>query len=388
MKATSFKAFAAATALVLTFSSVANPAFALTVPEAITSIQASNPTLPTGVPNPKGNIGFLLANMFWNSSDVGYDSTKFGKIKPQFFDGAGATAWTYAGGNTYMTDMNGHVGIGTNDPQAYLHLKSNLNDNSPAMLLESPAAQYGSPRIALVDTSSGSVTSRPAWMLDNSFDRFRIFRQPNLTTSGISHFQIDGSGSVSVGSQVDVYDAKASLEVRRGDADSEYAAWIEGLNSGNHGLGVNIANTSSSKGIANFKSNNVSRLFVRGDGNVGVNTTSPQSTLDVNGNISGYTRFNYSSVNGDYFWLRSRLGSEPNALSIGIGSDEATGTTKDIRMLTDGVGRFYIGPDGKIGMGTFNPTATLDVVGEAKAVNGTFTDYMSQSLTQGALKLS
>lgn len=49
--------------------------------------------------------------MFWNSADIGYDSTKFGKIKPQYFDGAGATAWTYAGGNTYMTDMNGRVGV-------------------------------------------------------------------------------------------------------------------------------------------------------------------------------------------------------------------------------------------------------------------------------------
>ncbi len=154
MKAHQLKTLAAFTSLAVALSSVAQPVSALTVPEAITSIQSSNPTLPTGVPNPKGNIGFLLANMFWNSSDIGYDSTKFGKIKPTYFDGAGATAWTYAGGNTYVTDMNGRVGVGTNDPQAYLHLKSNLNDNSPALLLESPAAQYGSPRIALVDTSS------------------------------------------------------------------------------------------------------------------------------------------------------------------------------------------------------------------------------------------
>lgn len=366
MKAHQLKTLAAFTSLAVALSSVVQPVSALTVPEAITSIQSSNPTLPSGVANPKGNIGFLLANMFWNSSDLGYDSTKFGKIKPTYFDGAGATAWTYAGGNTYMTDMNGRVGVGTNDPQAYLHLKSNLNDNSPVLLLESPAAQYGSPRIALVDTSSGSVSARPAWMLDNSFDRFRIFRQPNLTTPGFAHFLIDGSGSVSVGSQVDVYDAKASFEVRRGDADSEYAAWIEGANANNLGLGVNIANSTSSKGIANFKSNNVSRLFVRADGNVGIGTTAPDSALDVNGDISGYTRFKYTSVNGDYFWLRSRIGTEPNALSIGIGSDETTGTTKDIRMLTNGVGRFYIAQDGKIGIGTTSPSATLDVNGQIR----------------------
>ncbi len=111
MKAHQSKTLAAFLSLTIAFSVFVPSASAITVPEAITSIQSSNPTLPTGVVNPKGNIGFLLANMFWNSSDFGYDSTKFGKIKPTFFDGDGATAWTYAGGNTYMTDMNGRVGI-------------------------------------------------------------------------------------------------------------------------------------------------------------------------------------------------------------------------------------------------------------------------------------
>lgn len=112
MKAHQLKTLAAFTSLAVAFSSVVQPVSALTVPEAITSIQSSNPTLPSGVANPKGNIGFLLANMFWNSSDIGYDSTKFGKIKPTYFDGAGATAWTYAGGNTYLTDIaTGNVGI-------------------------------------------------------------------------------------------------------------------------------------------------------------------------------------------------------------------------------------------------------------------------------------
>lgn len=144
-------------------------------------------------------------------------------------------------------------------------------------------------------------------MMDNSFDRFRVFRQPNLTTPGLAHLLINGSGSVSVGSQVDVFNAKASFEVRRGEADSEYAVWIEGMNSNNLGLGVNIANTSSAKGIANFKSGNVSRLFVRADGNVGIGTTAPESVLDVAGDVSMGTRLRYTSINGDYFWLRSRL---------------------------------------------------------------------------------
>lgn len=270
MKAFQLKTLAAAMSLAAVFSSTVPAASALTVPEAITSIQSSNPTLPTGVTNPKGNIGFLLANMFWNSSDIGYDATKFGKIKPTYFDGAGATAWTYAGGNTYMTDMSGRVGIGTNDPQAYLHLKSHLADHSAALLVESPTSGSSSPRIALVDTSSGSVTSQPAWLLDNAFDRFRIFRQPNITNAGSVHFAISSSGNTAVGNSLSNFVPSATFEVRNTSANSNYAAWVEGGNVANYGLGVNIANSTSSKGVANFKSNNVSRLFVRADGNVGI----------------------------------------------------------------------------------------------------------------------
>ncbi|MFZ3232592.1 MAG: hypothetical protein WA194_03555 [Patescibacteria group bacterium] len=126
MKAHQLKTLAAFTSLAVALSAVVQPVSALTVPEAITSIQTSNPTLPTGVANPKGNIGFLLANMFWNSSDVGYDSSKFGKIKPTYFDGAGFTAWTNTLSGTYLTNASENVGIGTSNPQAKLHVEGKV----------------------------------------------------------------------------------------------------------------------------------------------------------------------------------------------------------------------------------------------------------------------
>gem|GEM_PF-7102211 len=44
---------------------------------------------------------------------------------------------------------------------------------------------------------------------------------------------------------------------------------------------MNIANTTSTKAIADFKSGNTSRLFVRADGNVGIGTSIPRGKLDV-----------------------------------------------------------------------------------------------------------
>lgn len=35
-------------------------------------------------------------------------------------------------------------------------------------------------------------------------------------------------------------------------------------------------------------------------------------------------------------------------------------------MLTNGVGRFYIAQDGKVGIGTLSPSTTLDVNGQIR----------------------
>lgn len=44
---------------------------------------------------------------------------------------------------------------------------------------------------------------------------------------------------------------------------------------------MNIANTTSAKAIADFKSGNTSRLFVRADGNVGIGTAAPFEKVRV-----------------------------------------------------------------------------------------------------------
>lgn len=63
---------------------------AFTLQQAVNSIQATDPALPTGVANPKGSIGSLLAELFWGTGD----GTKNGKIKPQYIDYSGISAWS------------------------------------------------------------------------------------------------------------------------------------------------------------------------------------------------------------------------------------------------------------------------------------------------------
>lgn len=84
---------------------------ALTLQQAVNSIQATDPALPTGVANPKGSIGSLLAELFWGTGD----GVKNGKIKPQYIDYSGISAWTQSGSDAYYSGT-GSVGIGTMNP--------------------------------------------------------------------------------------------------------------------------------------------------------------------------------------------------------------------------------------------------------------------------------
>ena len=69
---------------------------AATLTDMVNSIQAIDPVLPTGVTNPKGSIGSLLAELFWGTGD----GAKNGKIKPQYLDLPGITShWILNGAN-------------------------------------------------------------------------------------------------------------------------------------------------------------------------------------------------------------------------------------------------------------------------------------------------
>ncbi len=94
-----------------------SPIFAWTLTESVNSIQATDPVLPTGVSNPKGSIGALLAELFWGMGD----GVKNGKIKPQYIDYSGISAWTQSGSEVF-TSGTGNVGIGVSNPSAKLEV--------------------------------------------------------------------------------------------------------------------------------------------------------------------------------------------------------------------------------------------------------------------------
>ena len=142
----------------------------------------------------------------------------------------------------------------------------------------------------------------------------------------------------------------------------------------------------SSSGINNLKFCNI-------NGNVGIGTTNPQATLDVNGLIRGQTDFGLqASSNG---WN--------NSLTKGLYMRYSTGGTQDsgyIQSVDRSTASFYplgieaskiILSGGNVGIGLTNPTSMLHVAGNIAAGNiaagnitaSRFNLYSGESLMSG-----
>jgi len=83
----------------------------------LNSLRTNDSSLPSA-PNQKGQFGYILAEIF----NVG------GKIKSEYLDYSGISAWTQSGTITYLTASTGSVGIGTSNPGGYTTAIRGSND--------------------------------------------------------------------------------------------------------------------------------------------------------------------------------------------------------------------------------------------------------------------
>ena len=133
------------------------------------------------------------------------------------------------------------------------------------------------------------------------------------------------------------------------------------------------------------------RLRITSAGLVGIGTSTAESTLHVNGNITvGYPTQNQSSTN----LIQVRSQSDPadkDKAAINLGTTAgATSSSSFIEFFTNNYGvdraaRMRIDPQGRVGIGTSSPSDVLHVVGGGRFtgsavsldVSGAFIDYSS-----------
>ena len=231
----------------------------------------------------------------------------------------------HSGTENVVTDVmtllgDGNVGIGTPSPSVGLQLgNSTLGETKTAIFNSEGGGEVG----LTVQSRTNRAKLRVA---DNDSNAYVVAEggeaffgiSPNGDTQNL---MITPSGYMSFGSVSEV----ASLYIQSSFTDAPAVKFYNSSTVGD-GLFVEVAASSSSefalKVTANGGLTNV--LYARADGNVGINTTSPDYKLDVSGNIRSSTLTVYDGMGGT---------------ETGIGASSAGG---NLRLYTAGVNRVTV----------------------------------------------
>ena len=231
----------------------------------------------------------------------------------------------------------GNIGINQLNPTSKLHVTDNTAN--PAVII----AQSGTGaalRINCLGTGDAFLVA------DVAFD----------TTP----FVIDDEGNVGIGASAPTN--KLTI-LSNSNNTTDYPIRINNL-SDNYALGVGAYGASNRVGTSTnidytldigkdlfFKNNNADTVVIKSGGNFGIATTTPNEKFTVVGNISA-SNIVYSQVgrfenrDSDYLLI------EPSDASF--------------RFFTSSTERMRITNSGRLGIGTDNPSTTLDVFGSAK----------------------
>ena len=290
---------------------------------------------------------------------------------------SGFTTFFQGGSERMRVHSNGNVGIGTTSPAEILHIRNNGTARVEVEGTTGPAAFKAT-------NNSGSY----GWYVHDTTDSFRLFD----FNDSADRITVDGDGNVGIGttSPGAKLDVAGSVYVRSGNQLRLYNPvgndWAVLNYTGTNVLNINNTITLQNSGGVNSLYPNITEAtdlgtsslkfrngYLSGDltigGNVGIGTASPSEKLHVVGNVriegdltvnGSYTQID-TDVNTTEQWNVTNDGTGP-AVTI-----NQTGAQDIMDVQDDGTSVFYIEDGGNVGLGTTNPTTTLDVRGDIKA---------------------
>jgi hypothetical protein len=240
------------------------------------------------------------------------------------------TRWS--SGTTITTssiyESSSRIGIGTTSPQGTLHIRG-VSDNgvTPGIFLDSNGFDNNEPfDIRLASAGVGAAQARG----------IRI-----IASSSLSNF--------AGGAAISFYNITSSA----------FPGWVL-IDSGAHNSAKILFRTAATNGAISTGE----RMVISSSGNVGIGTSTPTTTLNVNGTT--LLQGGQTTVRGD------TATSAATALRV-----ENNNSTSLLTILNDGTSAFntshlYVSSSGLVGIGTTTPGVNLDVSGDIRASSGMF----------------
>jgi hypothetical protein len=314
---------------------------------------------------------------------------------------------------------SGNVGIGTTAPDSNLQVGSistsgnrtiKITDSGYGLLLSGgggPTSNYissigttiplyflagNSNDANYIFSSTGNVgvgLTNPTTKLHVSASTGGVLEVDGAGTAGANALYVSASGNVGVGTvspanKLDINNANRTTLTSTGGGVNlnyntstigEFATIGFSWESSNdrasrYGMGFTGTNFASGQGDLFLYTNGSRRLNITWDGNVGINTTTPTNTLDVNGTLN--VRSNYAYFGGDAN-TAVYAGSFSNEGRIGVGGRSTIPTAALTFFTAEGtnnIERMRITSAGDVGIGTTTPSDKLGVVVDINAAAG------------------